>query len=441
MKTKKYKFSGKWKVERGMRNVCCRVSSLLFPLSSFLFTSLLFTSLLFTSCVEEFEADIPAEDSNLLVVEGTICSGKQNTFALSRTQAINSSYIPRMVIGASVSVRGNDGSEYRTQLVDGYYTCWIDNLNPDVEYCLHIETDGEVYESEPQKPLRTEKIADVCGVQNTPESNIDILVTTAAPYNPDQANYYSWTYDETWEVHPALTTNIYFDIKKMDRAYYDDDNPNPYPTRGWMDSNSSLTMIGGSQNYEGQHIQRLKMYEIDQRDERISHRYSGLIHQRAISKAEYEYELARRQASSEMGGLFTPQPSALPTNIHCLTSNKRAIGFVGCSLNTSDYRFFLNAEDFTTHYMKKDGLLTLEYEGNNPEEYNEFLQECRRLVLEGMILCVWEDEREMIGGTLKTSWARYLNQLDVRARGAYIEEPDFWSWKENVSYCALRANE
>ena len=39
MKTKKYKFSGKWKVERGMRNVCCRVSSLLFPLSSFLFLS------------------------------------------------------------------------------------------------------------------------------------------------------------------------------------------------------------------------------------------------------------------------------------------------------------------------------------------------------------------------------------------------------------------
>ncbi|MBO4892231.1 MAG: DUF4249 domain-containing protein [Prevotella sp.] len=393
----------------------------------YLFTFLLLT---LSGCVEEFEADIPADDSNLLVVEGTICSGKLNSFALSRTQAISASYIPQMVVGANVSVRGSDGSEYRTQLTGAYYTCWIESLNPDVEYYLHIETDGEVYESEPQKPLHTEKIADVCGVQNTPESNIDILVTPAAPLNPDEANYYSWTYDETWEVHPAITTNIYFDIDKRDRCYYDEDVPNPYPTRGWMDSQSSLTMIGGSQNYDGQHIQRLKMYEIDQRDERISHRYSGLIHQRAITKAEYEYELARRQASDEMGGLFTPQPSALPTNIHCLSSNKRGIGYVGCSLNTTDYRFFLNAEDFTTHYMAKDGVITLEC----GDSYEDFIQECVIMVLKGLILCVWEDEREMIGGTLKTSWARYLNQLDVRARGAYIEEPDFWSLKENVSY-------
>ena len=32
-------FSGKWKVESGMRNVCCRVISFLLPLSSFLVTS------------------------------------------------------------------------------------------------------------------------------------------------------------------------------------------------------------------------------------------------------------------------------------------------------------------------------------------------------------------------------------------------------------------
>ena len=77
------------------------------------------------------------------------------------------------------------------------------------------------------------------------------------------------------------------------------------------------------------------------------YRYSGLVHQRAISKAEYEYELARRQAGSEMGGLFTPQPSALPSNIHCLTSKKHVIGFVGCSDNISEYRFFLNEYDYS----------------------------------------------------------------------------------------------
>ena len=193
-------------------------------------------------------------------------------------------------------------------------------------------------------------------------------------------------------------------------------------------------MIGGSTNYESQHIQDLKMYEIDLRNERISQRYSGLIHQRAISKAEYEYELARRQADSEMGGLFTPQPSALPTNIRCLTSNKRAIGFVGCSLNTSHYRFFLNAKDFTTRCLKEDGLVTYQFIGSDDKLYKGFLLECKRVALQGMYLCVWEDNRlDYAGGMLITGWAT-LYQLDVRLRGAYIEEPDFWSLKENVSY-------
>ncbi len=416
-----------------------RHNILIFKYLNFLFVAAAML-LTLSGCIEEFEADIPVEESEVLVVEGTIYSGHQSTFTLSRTQPVNTSHpSPQMVTGAMVSVRGSDGSVFTAQeATDGNYSCWIDNLNPDVEYCLHIETDGEVYESEPQKPLRSEKIADVRGVQYTPESNIDIVITPDIPFNPDEAHYYSWTYDETWEIHPALTTRIYFDMtdhnmENWGPAYYDDAHPYPYPERGWMDDSCQMTIIGGSSNYEGQHIQSLKIYEIDQSDERISHRYSGLIHQRAISKGEYEYELAQREASTEMGGLFTPQPSALPSNIRCLTSSKRAIGFVGCSLNVSDYRFFLNAEDFTTSYRKKDVLNILEFEGEDKNEYKDFILECRNLALQGMILCVWKDEREKIDGKLITGWAQYLNQFDVRLNGAYIEEPDFWSLKEDGS--------
>ena len=373
-----------------------------------------------SGCIEEFEADIPADDSDLLVVEGTICSSKLNQFILSRTQPVNSTYTLQLVTGARVSVRGSDGSEYKTQETNGHYSCWIDALGPDVEYCLHIETDGEVYESEPQKPLPTEKIADVRGVQNTPESNIDVLVTPEDPFEPDKTNYYSWTYDETWEVYPDYTTNMFYD-QTIKRGIFKE---HQFPERGWIDATGSAIIVAASSNYEGQHIQQLKMYDIDNSDERIFFRYSGLVHQRAISKAEYEYSLARLQASSEMGGLFTPLPSALPTNIHCLTSSKHVIGFVGCSLNTSEYRFFLNARDFSINYpIKEDARLWF-------EDPSDVL--CRRLIEEGMYLCVWKDER-MAGGKLLTAWA-YENQLDVRYKGAYIEEPDFWSLEENVSY-------
>ena len=373
-----------------------------------------------SGCIDEFDADIPTEDSDLLVVEGTIYSERMNVFTLSYTQPINSSYTPRMVMGAKVSVRGTDGSEYVAQPTDGNYSTYIGLLDPDVEYYLHIETDGEVYESEPQKPLRTEKIADVRGVQDTPESNIDILITPDTPFEPGKANYYSWTYDETWEVHSDYRTTVRYDIELMTMVI----DAYQFPWRGWKDATSTTIMVGASSNYEDQRIRRLKIYDIGYyNEERMYYRYSGLVHQRAISKAEYEYELARRQASSEMGGLFTPQPSSLPTNIRCLTSQKHVIGFVGCALNTSEYRFFLNAEDYAIHTpIKEDARQWF----TNPEEWL-----CRQLVEKGLFLCEWKISGT--DGTLQTAWA-HEEQLDVRYKGAYIEEPDFWSLTENVSY-------
>ena len=386
----------------------------------YLFTFLLLT---LSGCIDEYEADIPSEDSDLLVVEGTICSSKVNTFVLTRTLPINSSYTPTAVRGARVSVRGSDGSEYVAQDMkgEGSYSCQVGELAPDVDYYLHIEKDGEVYESEPQKPLATEKIAEVKAVQYTRESNIDVLVTPAAPTHPDKVNYYAWTYDETWIVFPDYTTTIFFDITLMAPI----DKFHQFPDCGWKDAKSTSIMVGSSMNYAGQHIQKLKLYDIDRSNERVYRQYSGLVHQRAITKAEYEYDLARLQASSEMGGLFTPLPSALPTNIRCLTSDKRVIGYVGCSLNTSEYRFFVKAWEYGIYHP-------------TPRDARTWLHDCtemdcyRMATKEGMYLCEWKDERAM-EGVLETAWA-YDYQLDVRLRGAYIEEPDFWSLAEDVSY-------
>ena len=376
-----------------------------------------------SGCVEEYEADIPAEDSNLLMVEGTITSGTLCKFRLSRTVPVNSVYSPEMVWGATVSVRGSDGSEYPAQQNAGYYACQTGSLDPDVAYYLHIETDGEVYESEPQQPLRTEKIAYVGGVQNTPESSIDVLVTPDAPADASQVKYYSWTYDETWEVRPDFRTVLYYDVQDL----MPKPKPNQFPERGWVDAAGKTVAVGSSATYSGQHIEQLKIYDIDRTDVRMYYRYSGLVHQRAISKAEYEYELARRQASSEMGGLFTPLPSALPTNVRCLTSDKRVIGFVGCSLNTSHYRFFLTPEAFSTPPLQiSDTRVWLE----NPTE-----ADCLRMVQQGLYLCEWIYPLMSDDGQTHVAWA-FLHQLDIRARyeGAYIEKPDFWSLEENVSY-------
>ena len=117
--------------------------------------------LMLSGCIEEYEAEIDEEDTDMLVVKGTICSGELNKFYLLQMQALNSPNTPQTVMGAKVSVRGSDGSEYPAQATNGYYACMVGDLNPNVDYYLHIGIGSEVYESEPQKPLPTEKIADV----------------------------------------------------------------------------------------------------------------------------------------------------------------------------------------------------------------------------------------------------------------------------------------
>ena len=370
-----------------------------------------------TSCIEEYEADIDASDTDLLVVEGTICSGQLNTFYLSRTQALNGTDTPLMVTGATVSVRGTDGTQIPAQGDNGRYTCQVNQLSAGVEYFLHIEVDGEVYESTPQQPLATEEIAEVQAVQQTPQSSIDILVTPEAPHDPDRDCYYQWTYDETWQVEPDYYTSMYFDTELMEPVWQDIYH---FPRRGWVDATSSTIMIGASTGYAGHHISQLQLYAIDRADVRMFHRYSALLHQRAISKGEYEYQLARRQAGSEMGGLFTPLPSALPTNVRCLTSDKHVIGFVGCSLNTTDHRFFLNRSEFSIHDSSgADGRLWLEAPP---------MEDCAKMVSQGLYLCEWDDAEKSPDGKLHTAWA-YIHQLDVRHRyeGAYIEKPAFWT--------------
>ena len=366
-----------------------------------------------SGCIERYEADIAAEDSKLLVVEGTICSSKESKFVLSRSQSIGSYDVPRMVTDAAVSVRGSDGSKYEAKFVGGYYSCKTGALSPDVEYALHIEADGEVYESDPQKPIRTEEIEAVIGVQDTPESDIDVLITPAVPFNPDQVNYYSWTYDETWEVRPECTTSVYFDTQRKEPVVKHD----LFPERGWKDATGEAILVGESQNYEGHHIQKLKLYDIGRNSYRLFYKYSGMIHQRAISKAEYEYELARRQASSEMGGLFTPQPSTLPTNIRCLTSGKHVIGYVGCSLNIAEYRFFFSPKDYSIVYPQlTDSRKWVE---------DITIEECCNMVNRGWFLCEWQDPQNSMNGKLRTAWA-LESQLDVRYNGAYIVKPDYW---------------
>ena len=83
----------------------------------------------------------------------------------------------------------------------------------------------------------------------------------------------------------------------------------PY-AQGWIHAESTKTLVGSTESNAENLLKNKKMYSFASDNLRASYYYSTLMKQRALSKGEFEYYENKVKLSEEMGGLFTPQPSA-----------------------------------------------------------------------------------------------------------------------------------
>ena len=153
------------------------------------------------------------------------------------------------------------------------------------------------------------------------------------------------------------------------------------------------------------------LYSIEADDIRFSCYYSTIVKQRKISKGEYEYYQEKIKINEEMGGLFIPQPSELPTNIICNNSGKNVVGYVGVSMNVAKYRIFISADDI--YYRFPDGYCQ-EFRGW-ADSYMDLYVMGYAIAYPLMVGYAW-----VSGGC-----------TDVRYLGASLEKPSFWSDEMN----------
>lgn len=383
-----------------------------------------------TGCVEEFDAEMPESESKLLVVNGTIRSNVYSIFQLSWSSSLSSSFGTKdknnyattsssvdRVCGAKIKVCGTDGSEYPCYEYDtnndgrgsGYYDCLIPELNKDVEYYVQIQIEDDIYESTPEKPIRTPEITYMEHLQRDPQADVDILISTDTPDNPKQTSYFVWDYNETWEVRPRLRSFVYYDLVEDSVICKD-----IYPARGWKDYRNEKILVGSTVHYAGGQFEKYQLFEIPRDNERIYWNYSAYVTQRAISRGEYEYMVAVRQAGWEMGGLFSPLPSFLPTNIHCTTSDKKAIGYVGCSMNEVGMRMYI---DGTTLSRKMPDPSRIERVDPSDKDV------CRYMVKQDKALY---DYKEGNPGKGPVGYWGELVDFDIRLQsGLYLEKPTY----------------
>ena len=124
----------------------------------------------------------------------------------------------------------------------------------------------------------------------------------------------------------------------------------PKYAQGWCYKISEQFIAASTASLvENRWVDRL-LHTIASDDHRISCLYSFRLYQRNMTKKEYEYYQIRIKSNEEMGGLFTPQSSELPTNITCSDPDRKVIGYIGCNLSVDYRQVYISFNDINYTY-------------------------------------------------------------------------------------------
>lgn len=292
-----------------------------------------------TGCKEPFDPEVKNSGVDLLVVEGFIAGGGQSTtIRLSRTVDLSSAEIS-LERGATVLVEDESNTRYYlSEISPGNYSATLTALRVGVKYRLHIMTRGQKEYISDYSVLKASPAIDSLPWQ-VAEDGVVIGVSTHD--DNDATRYYRWKYDETWEFRSVAMAQL--DWKDGTGLI---DRPNFWDIYTcWQSSGSTAILIGSTAGLSKDVVTNFRMQRVPRRSEKLSVMYSVLVHQYALTEDEYYYWQKIRKNTEELGGVFDPQPSDIPGNIHCLTEPAEfVIGYIGACVPSQKRIFISNAE-------------------------------------------------------------------------------------------------
>ena len=310
-------------------------------------------ALLANACVSEYNAILPSNDIQILLIDGSIVENTDATFHVSKSFSLDATNIPNdcFIDNANIVIIGSNGYKSLPAISQGKgtYRIPVGKLEDEVEYGLQIEYDGDTYQSTLSKPIYTPEIDSVSWIQ--PEKFGTVFFRISTHDDRTEPEFFIWSYSEIWEVTAALYTTLFYDPGN-DTFYFDYRAPYYYC---WKKNESNKFLIGSTAAFIENRIIDQQLYERDPEDSRFSVLYCVTVNQKAISRGAYEYYQNIVKLNEEMGGLFTPQPSDLGGNMTCITDpSKRIMGYIEAVKNTTQKRIFVNSEQIKRYGFYSD---------------------------------------------------------------------------------------
>ena len=373
--------------------------------------------LLIAGCKEKYIPLVVAVGTNYLVVEGLINSGQAATsIVLSRTGKLTEARLAKPETGALVVVEGEDNTRYfLSEQAAGVYSIAHLSLNNSSKYRLYINTsDGKEYASDYVEVKQSPVIDSVAWRKENNE--VVIRVNTHDPKN--NARYYRWTYEETWEYRSVNVSRLEY----RNGVMYKRDSTNQV-WQCWRSSTSSNIELGSSAKLEQDIIQDHQLVKIANGEEKTTIEYSILVKQYALTKEAYDFWSMLKKNTQQIGGTFDAQPTQLSGNIHCITdSTKPVIGFISAG-TVSEKRIFINRlADLSPwkHFPDPDNCGSVGPIKKQSEIDDYF-------GLYGSLYTPIDSAFDFFGNYIGIVGAT-INCVDCRNQGGTITKPSFWPY-------------
>ncbi|TMM57102.1 DUF4249 domain-containing protein [Maribacter algarum] len=307
-------------------------------------------------CIEPFEAETQ-DFENVLVVDARLTNEeKRHEIVLSRSYRLEEGVtVPES--NASVQIMDETGNTYRyIEETPGLYkSVSAFAAQPNVGYELLITSkDGKSYKSETAvRPTKIE-IKEVKAEIEFDDLGKEGLQITLVNENPNaEAKFFRYEFEETYKIIAPYYNPFEFEV--ADSLYFAQGDFDSYEiniiarteeARTCYTTNAStdINLSDSERNMDGQSGKTIVRF-LRSDDFAISHRYSILVKQFAITSDTHGYYSSLESFSSSQNVFSNVQTGFLSGNIAALDSDELVLGyFEVASLSTE--RYFLNFTDF-----------------------------------------------------------------------------------------------
>lgn len=297
------------------------------------------------SCIKPFEPEIAGEDQALFVVSGQLTDQEGYQYVdISLSSDVNKpAFIP--VTGCDAEIQDDQGRVYpMEEIKTGGYRVWMQaaDLVPGRSYRIRIATyTGPVimsyFDTMPDCPEVDSIYYEIDEVPtNDPEKPVlGIRFFADLDARGFDSRYFRWEIEETWEYQMDYGREWYYDgiSHKID--------PVDNSTRVcWQTTLVSEIFTVSTSNLAENVYRQHPLHFVNNRTTRLTHLYSPLIRQYAISEEAYAYWDKLRINSEAQGGLYEQQPLPVDGNLYVPEDeNIRVLGFFGAASVTSKRLF------------------------------------------------------------------------------------------------------